>query len=60
MALTTTTLFGDIVEYPKTTEQEVTTQDEQNEIKDTVTGNLFLQDFVEINKSEISYLFQSE
>jgi hypothetical protein len=59
MTLTTTNIFGEEVDYPKTNFNESDQEQEQKSIADTLTGNLFLQDFVEINKSEISYLFQS-
>ncbi len=62
MTLTTTTLFWEEVEYPKTNLNDTDQNQEQvqENIADTLTGNLFLQDFVDSNKSEISYLFQSE
>lgn len=60
MALTTTNLFGETVEYPTTPHTLTDPKDEQEtEVKDTITGNLFLQDFVEMNSDELSYILQN-
>ena len=59
MTLTTTDLFGQTVEYPITNLNESNQNQVQEKIADTLTGNLFLQDFVEMNSDELSYILQN-
>jgi hypothetical protein len=56
MTLTTTDLFGQTVEYPITNLNESSQNQVQEKIADTLTGNLFLQDFVKMNSDELSYI----
>lgn len=60
MTLTTKNLFGETVEYPNMQNYDTPPHQDQETINDTLTGNLFMQDFVDNTSDEIWIVLQSK